>query len=155
MRPFAIELFYVRPCGCVRHTLLLLGACSKLHNCQECAGLSCVIREGHAGLFEFSVHGVCEACWGIRSCCRTHAAGFLRERGTRVCAVRRQVVRLVEAKKVVTFRFWCTRILPVGLFMALTLHFGNLVYLYLTVAFIQMLKVSRSQSVGTSRHVLL
>ena len=25
--------------------------------------------------------------------------------------------------------------------MALTLHFGNLVYLYLTVAFIQMLKV--------------
>ena len=43
----------------------------------------------------------------------------------------------------VTLRFWCTRILPVGLFMALTLHFGNLVYLYLTVAFIQMLKVER------------
>ena len=60
--------------------------------------------------------------------------------------MRRQVVRLVEAKKVVTFRFWCTRILPVGLFMALTLHFGNLVYLYLTVAFIQMLKVSRRRA---------
>ena len=54
----------------------------------------------------------------------------------------RQVLRVVEAKKVVTLRFWCMRILPVGLFMALTLHFGNLVYLYLTVAFIQMLKVA-------------
>lgn len=28
----------------------------------------------------------------------------------------------------------------VGLLMALTLHFGNVVYLYLTVSFIQMLK---------------
>ena len=48
---------------------------------------------------------------------------------------------MVEAKRVVTLRFWLVRILPIGLFMALTLHFGNLVYLYLTVAFIQMLKV--------------
>jgi hypothetical protein len=32
--------------------------------------------------------------------------------------------------------------LPVGFFMALTLWAGNLVYLYLTVSFIQMLKVS-------------
>lgn len=40
-----------------------------------------------------------------------------------------------------TWRFWLARILPVGLFMALTLHFGNIVYLYLTVSFIQMLKV--------------
>ena len=53
----------------------------------------------------------------------------------------RQVLRIVEAKRVVTLRFWLVRILPIGLFMALTLHFGNLVYLYLTVAFIQMLKV--------------
>lgn len=52
-----------------------------------------------------------------------------------------QVIRVVEAKRVVTLRFWLVRILPIGLFMALTLHFGNLVYLYLTVAFIQMLKV--------------
>jgi len=52
-----------------------------------------------------------------------------------------QVLRIVEAKKTVTLRFYATKILPVGLFMALTLHFGNLVYLYLTVAFIQMLKV--------------
>lgn len=52
-----------------------------------------------------------------------------------------QVFKLVEAKKTVTPRFYLMRIMPVGLFMALTLHFGNLVYLYLTVSFIQMLKV--------------
>ena len=52
-----------------------------------------------------------------------------------------RVFKLVDAKKTVTPRFYVLRILPVGLFMALTLHFGNLVYLYLTVAFIQMLKV--------------
>ncbi|EFN55220.1 hypothetical protein CHLNCDRAFT_134469 [Chlorella variabilis] len=53
-----------------------------------------------------------------------------------------RVFKFVEAKKTMTWRFYCTKILPVGLFMALTLHFGNLVYLYLTVAFIQMLKVN-------------
>lgn len=46
----------------------------------------------------------------------------------------------VEVKRQLTWRFYLTRILPVGLFMALTLHFGNVVYLYLTVSFIQMLK---------------
>lgn len=51
------------------------------------------------------------------------------------------MIRVVEAKRVVTWRFWVVRILPIGFFMALTLLFGNLVYLYLTVAFIQMLKV--------------
>jgi hypothetical protein len=40
-----------------------------------------------------------------------------------------RVFRLVEARRAVTPRF-----------MALTLHFGNLVYLHLTVSFIQMLK---------------
>ncbi|KAG7674874.1 putative sugar phosphate/phosphate translocator [Nannochloris sp. 'desiccata'] len=49
-------------------------------------------------------------------------------------------LKLVEAKKVVSWNFYITRILPVGLFMALTLHFGNLVYLHLTVSFIQILK---------------
>ena len=39
-----------------------------------------------------------------------------------------------------TWNFYLRRILPVGLFMALTLLCGNLVYLYLTVSFIQMLK---------------
>lgn len=52
-----------------------------------------------------------------------------------------QVLKLVEIKRQITWRFWATRILPVGFFMALTLHFGNVVYLYLTVSFIQMLKV--------------
>jgi hypothetical protein len=45
-----------------------------------------------------------------------------------------QVFKLVEAKRNVTLRFYVTKMLPVGLFMALTLHFGNLVYLYLTVS---------------------
>lgn len=48
---------------------------------------------------------------------------------------------MVDAKRVVTWHFYFTKIVPIGLFMALTLHFGNLVYMYLTVAFIQMLKV--------------
>ena len=62
-----------------------------------------------------------------------------------------QVLRVVEAKRVVTLRFWVVRILPIGLFMALTLHFGNLVYLYLTVAFIQMLKVRVRSNVTNLR----
>lgn len=52
-----------------------------------------------------------------------------------------QVFKVVEAKRVVTWHFYFTKIMPIGLFMAATLHFGNLVYLYLTVSFIQMLKV--------------
>jgi hypothetical protein len=39
-----------------------------------------------------------------------------------------------------TPRYYATHIAPVGLAMALTLHFGNVVYLHLSVAFIQMLK---------------
>ena len=49
-----------------------------------------------------------------------------------------QVFKLVEAKRTVTLRFYVTKMLPVGLFMALTLHFGNLVYLYLTVSRFQL-----------------
>ncbi len=52
-----------------------------------------------------------------------------------------QVFKVVEAKRVVSWHFYFTKIMPIGLFMAATLHFGNLVYLYLTVSFIQMLKV--------------
>lgn len=51
-----------------------------------------------------------------------------------------KVFKLVDANKEFTWYFYLTRIMPVGLFMALTLAFGNLVYLHLTVAFIQMLK---------------
>lgn len=51
-----------------------------------------------------------------------------------------RVFGFVKAENTVTIDFWATRILPVGFFMALTLWTGNEVYLYLTVAFIQMLK---------------
>lgn len=53
------------------------------------------------------------------------------------------MLHVVEMKRTMTMRFYMLRIMPVGLFMALTLHFGNTVYLYLTVSFIQMLKVRR------------
>jgi hypothetical protein len=51
-----------------------------------------------------------------------------------------RVTKTVEAKAVVTMSYWIRGILPVGFFMAGTLRFGNLVYLYLSVSFIQMLK---------------
>lgn len=50
------------------------------------------------------------------------------------------VLRLVERKRSVSRRMWVTHMLPVGLFMALSLQLGNYAYLKLTVAFIQMLK---------------
>lgn len=50
------------------------------------------------------------------------------------------VTKTVEAKAVITASYWVKRIMPVGLFMASTLWAGNLVYLYLSVSFIQMLK---------------
>ena len=55
---------------------------------------------------------------------------------------------MVEAKRVVTWHFYFTKLMPIGLFMAATLHFGNLVYLYLTVSFIQMLKVNVDSMAG-------
>lgn len=65
-----------------------------------------------------------------------------------------QVFRWVDAKKTISLHFYMTRIVPVGLFMALTLHFGNVVYLYLTVSFIQMLKVRfHPPSVTVGRNV--
>ncbi|GLI65022.1 hypothetical protein VaNZ11_008392 [Volvox africanus] len=51
-----------------------------------------------------------------------------------------RVLRVVETHAVVRPHFWIAKILPIGFFMALTLWTGNEVYLYLTVAFIQMLK---------------
>ncbi|KAG1666513.1 hypothetical protein FOA52_014410 [Chlamydomonas sp. UWO 241] len=50
------------------------------------------------------------------------------------------VFRIVKCEAQMSLNFWITRILPVGLCMALTLWCGNEVYLHLTVAFIQMLK---------------
>lgn len=40
----------------------------------------------------------------------------------------------------ITRKFWFTRALPIGVFGALTLYFGNVAYLYISVPFIQMLK---------------
>jgi len=51
-----------------------------------------------------------------------------------------RVTKVVEAKAVVTTSYWIRGIMPVGFFMAGTLWAGNLVYLYLSVSFIQMLK---------------
>ncbi len=52
------------------------------------------------------------------------------------------VFQLVEIKPRgdVDTRFFLLRLMPVGFFTAITLYFGNLAYLYLTVSFIQMLK---------------
>ncbi|KAG1679008.1 hypothetical protein FOA52_013072 [Chlamydomonas sp. UWO 241] len=50
------------------------------------------------------------------------------------------VLRIAKADTSLTMYFWLTRILPVGLCMALTLWTGNAVYFYLTVSLIQMLK---------------
>lgn len=47
---------------------------------------------------------------------------------------------LVEAKQTMTLEMYATKIMPIGLLMALTLGLGNLVYLYLSVSLIQMLK---------------
>jgi len=51
---------------------------------------------------------------------------------------------LLDARKTVkmTGRIYLRAILPIGLFFSLSLICGNLTYLYLSVAFIQMLKVS-------------
>lgn len=51
-----------------------------------------------------------------------------------------RVTRIFEAKAVISGSFWIKRIMPVGFFMAATLWAGNLVYLYLSVSLIQMLK---------------
>ena len=53
-----------------------------------------------------------------------------------------QVLRIVPTRSAVTLRFYLTRIMPIGLGMSLSLLFGNLVYLQLSMSFIQMLKVS-------------
>eukprot|EP00775_Hariotina_reticulata_P004300 gene4300-4552_t len=60
----------------------------------------------------------------------TAAASFL------VCAV----FRLVPCQASVSPYFYFTRIMTTGFFMALSFQSGNTAYLYLTVAFVQMLK---------------
>lgn len=48
-----------------------------------------------------------------------------------------RVAKAVDARAPVSRQLWLCRILPVGFFMAATLWAGNLVYLYLSVSFIQ------------------
>ena len=80
-----------------------------------------------------------------RVCSRGDIAGVARHQGCQHPMARDclsfsplpQVFRLVEAKQEVSIHFYFTRILPVGLVHALTLALGNIVYLYLGVAFIQ------------------
>ncbi|EFJ40448.1 hypothetical protein VOLCADRAFT_99715 [Volvox carteri f. nagariensis] len=50
--------------------------------------------------------------------------------------------RFNYALPAMTSRYYLTRVLPTGFFMALTFQTGNMGYLYLTVAFVQMLKAS-------------
>lgn len=59
-----------------------------------------------------------------------------------------QVFEFVSADKAVSWQLFVTKILPVGFFMAGTLSTGNLVYLYLTVSLIQMLKVRHTDQAG-------
>lgn len=45
-------------------------------------------------------------------------------------------------RRAIGLRYYATRVAPTGFFMALTFQTGNMGYLYLSVAFVQMLKVS-------------
>jgi len=47
---------------------------------------------------------------------------------------------LLKFEKDIDVKTYMMRICPIGLFMAITLRFGNLVYLYMSVSLIQMLK---------------
>lgn len=54
-----------------------------------------------------------------------------------------RTTKLLDGRKDVkmTGRVYVRAILPIGMLFSLSLIFGNLTYLYLSVAFIQMLKV--------------
>lgn len=60
---------------------------------------------------------------------------------------------LLDGRKTVkmTGRVYLRAILPIGIFFSLSLICGNLTYLYLSVAFIQMLKVRGLSRSGVSR----
>jgi hypothetical protein len=50
-----------------------------------------------------------------------------------------------------TGRVYLRAIVPIGLMFSLSLICGNLTYLYLSVSFIQMLKVSKLQEISAGR----
>jgi hypothetical protein len=51
-----------------------------------------------------------------------------------------RVLKVVPVEKRVDAEFFMMRMLPIGFFNATTLMFGNAVYMFLSVSFIQMLK---------------
>ncbi len=60
---------------------------------------------------------------------------------TACCLVALRLVVPPGQRQGISRRHYLTRVLPTGFFMALTFQMGNTGYLYLTVAFVQMLKV--------------
>lgn len=66
--------------------------------------------------------------------------------GTLMTQILARTTPLLDGRKKVkmTGRVYLRAIMPIGLFFSLSLICGNLTYLYLSVAFIQMLKVCRS-----------
>ena len=52
-----------------------------------------------------------------------------------------QVFQCNSSTNKMSLSFYVTHILPVGLPMALSMQFGNTAYLFLSVSFIEMLKV--------------
>jgi drug/metabolite transporter (DMT)-like permease len=53
-----------------------------------------------------------------------------------------KVLHFTDSSVHVSAGFYCRRMIPVGVAMAITVWTGNLVYLYLTVSFTQMLKAA-------------
>jgi hypothetical protein len=47
------------------------------------------------------------------------------------------LLHFVPTKTVITWRTFLTKMVPVGFFMALTMHTGNVAYMHLTLSFIQ------------------
>lgn len=64
---------------------------------------------------------------------------------------------LLDGRKSVkmTGRVYLRAIVPIGLFFSLSLICGNLTYLYLSVAFIQMIKVRNPNGCGYTRSQVL
>lgn len=68
--------------------------------------------------------------------------------GTLMTQILARTTTLLDGRKKVkmTGRVYLRAIMPIGLFFSLSLICGNLTYLYLSVSFIQMLKVSSLQA---------
>ena len=67
-----------------------------------------------------------------------------------------RTTKLLDGRKTVkmTGRIYLRAIVPIGAFFSLSLICGNMTYLYLSVAFIQMLKVSSDHSIFPNARTL-